>query len=483
MSHMALISIPVHGQILAPVTNVPAVGTVTFKTLIELRDVVDNIVYTPQTFVATLDVNGEFTINLPTTDNPDIEPLNWVYQAYVNTTTWRETIYFQLPFAPGTTEFADLTLLDYDPCVGVPAALPLPADQSNLFVRKTGDTMSGNLSINANLQVSGDANVDGTLTAEYEGVNGDVMRLLSTAISTGLTSGGQITINANPALIDISPATGWIVDYNSTGTLGPANPTITYVTYPGQTGIAPLPGQVTYWLISPAGTIINQATAPTRPQTRQNIFLGATVAFGGIVVAFRNLPMVQSQPGAQLVDLMTSLGAFNVTSTANSITPNGVNRMMNSNGGDLFIRSYGVNFGTYLNPHITTLAAQTPATFRYATATALLPPFVNNVDVANYDPNGLGVITPIGGGANTTTIHRVYVAGAPAVNEQIIIQYGQATFASISAAIDAIGRGTFIVNPLFTGALTAYIVATRTAVNLSDPTQAVFIHAGRFAAP
>jgi hypothetical protein len=480
---MALTTVTLHGQILNPDGLTPAVGTVTFNTLIELRDIVDNIIYTPASYVATLDVNGEFTIVLPATDNPDITPLNWVYQVYVSTTAWRETFYIQLPFAPGTTELADLEQLDYNPCTAQILGAPTPPDNPNLYVLKAGDTMTGNLIINANLQVSGDANVDGSLTAEYQGLNGDVMRLLSTAVSTGLTSGGQITINANPALVDISAATGWVVDYNSTGTLGPANPTITYVTYPGQTGIAPLPGQVTYWLISPAGTIINQATPPTRPQTRQNIFLGATVAFGGIVVAFRNLPMVQSQPGAQLVDLMTSLGAFNVTSTANSINPNGVNRMINTNGGDLFILSYGVNFGTYLNPHITTLAAQTPATFRYATATALIPPFVNNVDVANYDPNGLGVVTPVGGGANTTTIHRVYVAGAPAVNEQIIIQYGQFTYASISAAIDAIGRGIFTVNPLFTGALTGYIVATRTAVNLSDPAQAVFIHAGRFAAP
>lgn len=481
---MALTTVTVHGEILDPDGLTPAVGTVTFRTLIELRDVVDNITYTPATFTATLDVNGEFTIVLPATDNPDITPLNWIYQVYIDTTTWTRTQYVQLPFTPGVTEFADLVPLDYDPCTGILAPTPIAPGEGALYVLKTGDTMTGPLIINSNLQVGGDANVSGTLTAQYQGISGDVMRLLSTAVSTGLTSGGAITINAgNPALIDISAATGWIVNYNSTGTLGPANPTITYVTYAGQTGLAPLPGQTTYWFLTSAGTITNQATPPTRPQTRTSIFLGATVQFGGIVVAFRNLPMVQSQPGAQLVDLMASLGAFNVTSTANTISPNGVNRMINTNGGDLFIRSYGVNFGTYLNPHVTTLSAQTPATFRYATATAVIAPFVNNIDVANYDPNGAGIVTPIGGGANTSTIHRVFIAGAPSVNEQIIIQYGQTAHASISAAIDAIGRGTYIVNPLFTGALTGYIIATRTAVNLSDPAQAVLIHAGRFAAP
>lgn len=480
---MALTTVTVHGEFLDLDGLTPAVGTVTFRTLIELRDVVDNIVYPPADFVATLDLNGEFTIVLPATDNPDITPVNWVYQVYINTTTWRDTQYVQLPFAPGVTEYADLALLDYDPCTGLTTSLPLPPDPAGLFVLKAGDTMTGNLIINANLQVAGDTNVDGSLTAEYQGVNGDVMRLLSTAVSTGLTSGGTISINANPALIDIGPATGWVVDYNSTSTITPTNPAITYVTYAGQTGLAPLPSLATYWLLTAAGTIVSQATPPTRAQTRTSIFLGASVTIGGTVVAVRNLPMVQSQPGAQLVDLLVSLGAFNVTSTANTISANGVNLMINTSGGDLFIRSYGINFGTYLNPHVTTLAAQAPATFRYATAVSLAAPFVTNIDVANYDPNGAGVITPIGGGANTSAIHRVFIAGAPAVNQQVIIQYGQNTHASLSAAAAAIGRGTYIVNPLFTGALTGYVIATRTATNLSDPTQAIFIHAGRFPAP
>ena len=46
-------------------------------------------------------------------------PLNWVYQVYINTTGWTGAQYVQLPFAPGVTEYADLTPLDYDPCSGV----------------------------------------------------------------------------------------------------------------------------------------------------------------------------------------------------------------------------------------------------------------------------------------------------------------------------------------------------------------------------
>lgn len=107
---MALDTITLHGEILAPVTNTPAVGTVTFKILQELRDTVANIVYSPQTFVATLDVNGEFSISLPVTDDADITPLDWTYWVYVDTDVWTSGVFYMaLPASLGpVAEFADI---------------------------------------------------------------------------------------------------------------------------------------------------------------------------------------------------------------------------------------------------------------------------------------------------------------------------------------------------------------------------------------
>lgn len=110
---MALTTIQVHGEILDPDGLTPAVGTVTFKNRVELRDTVTNIVYEPASWVATLDALGEFTITLPTTDNPDITPLDWTYQVYVSTSQWREAFFIELPVALGpVAEFADLIPLD-----------------------------------------------------------------------------------------------------------------------------------------------------------------------------------------------------------------------------------------------------------------------------------------------------------------------------------------------------------------------------------
>lgn len=480
---MALTTVTVHGEFLDLDGLTPAVGTVTFRTLIELRDLVDNIVYPPADFVATLDLNGEFTIVLPATDNPDITPLNWVYQVYINTTTWRDTQYVQLPFAPGVTEYADLALLDYDPCTGLTTSLPLPPDPAALFVLKAGDTMTGNLIINANLQVSGDANVDGSLTAEYQGVNGDVMRLLSSVLSTNVTSGGVLTPNVDPTKIDISPMTGWIVDYDSSATpIGPTNPIITYVNYPGVTGLTPAFTPITHFRVDSTGTLIQQLNRLTPIQRRQSLQLGFTVTEAGTIIVDQTIPVIPSQLNNQLCDLMNTLGPF--IEIGSRITPNGVNLTFNRTTGTIFTRAFG-QVPNYLNPHLSTLTAQTPTNFRHMTA---LFPFASALtsilDVANYDPGGLGVVTPIGGGANTSTTFRIWAIANNTANEQILVQYGQNTYASLTAARDAIGSTNYIPTPLSTGgALVGWITATRTATNLSDPTQAVFTQAGQFDAP
>lgn len=474
---MALTTVTLHGQILELDGLTPAVGTVTFKTLIELNDLVDNVTYAPSTFVATLDVNGEFTIVLPATDSPDITPLNWVYQAYISVTTWRETIYFQLPFAPGVTEFADLERLDYDPCDQTINGTPVPPDNPNLYVLKAGDTMTGNLIINANLAVSGSA------SASYQGINGDIMRLMSTMLSTNVVSGGEITINADPTKIDIAPLEGWIVDYNSTSVpIGPTNPNLTYISYPGATAVTPLFVPLTFYQIDSTGTLFQQATRPTSAQRRQNLLIGLSVTEAGIVTVDQTIPVVPSQVNNQLVDLMNSLGPFIIS--GNMISPNGVSLTFAKTAGPIFARAFS-QVPTYLTPNELTLPSQVPTNFRRLTAgPGFASGVVNTIDVANYDPNGSGIVTPIPGGANTSTNFRVWAIANNLVNDQIFVQYGQRTYASLTAAKVAIGSGQYITSPITVGAaLVGWITVTKSATNLSDPTQAIFTQAGKFPAP
>ncbi|HSE07709.1 MAG TPA: hypothetical protein VLB29_03500 [Nocardioidaceae bacterium] len=305
-------------------------------------------------------------------------------------------------------------------------------------------------------------------------------------LSTGVASGGELSVNAgNPAAVDITAVDGYIVNYLA-GTQ--AEPVITRVKTVNQTvalDAAALLRTVTWWLLDSSGTIIQQAAKPDAAQRRTHILLGVTSQVGGVIVVDLAVPVILPGQANQLVDLMENLGPFNIS--GNLITPNGANLMINHSAGTTFSRSFShfVNGILTNSPHVSTTQAQAPADFIYVTqATTAAGALTNLIDVANYD--NAGVVTPIGGGGNNTTIHRVYLFPTNDPQRQLIIQYGQTIYASLAAALDRVGAGTFIENPNFIqggGALIAYIIAIRSATNLSNSSQAVFVRAGKFAAP
>lgn len=382
------------------------------------------------------------------------------------------------------------------------------------FVRRTGDTMTGNLTVNASIGVTGlgtfgtqvstplvtsalvdttdlevndDADVAGDLTANFQGVTGNVMQFLASVLSTGVTSGGEFIPNVDPTKLDITATTGWIVNYNSSAPFSPTNPSLIHVSIPAQIGLTPIvgvPTGVTYWLADSAGTIIQQATQPTPTQRRTHLVLGATFQSSGVIVVDQTLPVIQSQPLNQLVDLMDALGNFNIS--GNKVSPNGANLTFNKQAGIVFARAFS-QVPEYTDPHHSDLAAQTPTSFRRLTAVSgSSGPVVTTMDVGNYDPNGTGVVTPIPGGANVATNFRVWGFASNNVVDQIFVQYGQSTYASLAAAVAAIGTTSFIPNPSAAdaGVLIGWISVIRTATNLSDPAQATFTSpVGRFPTP
>lgn len=354
-------------------------------------------------------------------------------------------------------------------------------------VSVAGDTMTGDLTLEGattDLDVDGNAEVGGVLTAEYSGVSGDVVRLLATALSSGVSYGGEFTTNADPTKLDIAATGGWVVDYNSSAPITPTNPALTFVDIPAQVGLSltgPPAQTTTWWLLDSAGTIVQQAANPTPEQRRTHIVLGATAQFGGVIFIDQTLPVVQSQPANQLADLMDSLGPF--SKSGNVLSANGANLTINKTAGEMFARAFS-QVPDYLNPHHANMPAQAPVSCRRATATAVLPPLETLLDVANYDPGGLGVITPVGGGANTATNFRVWGFASSAPTDQMAIQYGQNTYSSLANAVARIGSGLFTPNPLFVdGALLGWISVVRTATDLSDITQAIFTKASKFSTP
>ena len=306
-------------------------------------------------------------------------------------------------------------------------------------------------------------------------------------LSTGVASGGEISVNAlSPSAVDITAADGYIVDYAAGDQ---SEPTITRIKTQDQTvemDAAALARAVTYWLLDSTGAVIQQALKPDPVQRRTHILLGVTAHTAGVIGVDQTMPVILPSLANQLVDLMEALGAFNIV--GNAITPNGANLSINQSAGTMFARAFNhFNNGVLTkNPHINTTQAQTPCQFIQITqTTSVAPALTTTLNVANYD--NAGVITPIGGGAGTSSILRVFLFANNTPAFQIIVQYGQNTYSSLSAATAAIGSTpSFVVNPFFVsgnGALIASIAVTRTATNLSDPAQAAIVGAGKFAAP
>jgi hypothetical protein len=279
---------------------------------------------------------------------------------------------------------------------------------------------------------------------------------------------------------------GYIVD--NTDPLSVA-PSITRVDYPGASVPLDAPAlsrTITYWLVDAAQNVLQQATYPTPDQFRTHLVIGGTVYDTGLgqVLEAQTLPTVLPQQANQLVDLMDAMGPFSIN--GNDISPM-PGLMFSKTAGQVFARAFNYVSGiTYTdNPHLTLSPASAPTTFRriLQNATVPTPPPVTTIDPSHYDVGG--VITPVPGGPDVSTVQRVYLFAANTTSLRVAVQYGQVVYPTLLDAYASVGGGTeFIPAPVTRlGALIGYIVTTRTAVDLSDPAQATFIHAGKFATP
>lgn len=313
----------------------------------------------------------------------------------------------------------------------------------------------------------------------------DLTTLVASTMSTGVVSGGIIDLNVgNPKAIDLGETVGYVID-NFTDIFAP---NITRVEIPAQTLVLDGPAQarsITWWLASTDGTISQQANNPTPAQRRSFIVLGATFfdTVSQTLLVDQSLPVIIRQGANQLADLMDALAPFSLS--GNMISPNGANLLLNKTSGNVFSRAFNYSPGTGDNPHESSTAAQSPVTFRriLRAPQVLTPPLVTTIDPANFD--SAGVLTPVGGGAGSATIQRVWLVPENDVNNQVVIQYGQTVYASIELALERLKAGTFVPNPTVLGisALIAYIVVTRAATDLSNAAQAQIVRAGKFDTP
>jgi hypothetical protein len=304
-------------------------------------------------------------------------------------------------------------------------------------------------------------------------------------LSTGTASGGEFVASATPMSVDIAPLVGYVVSQSLDGSA----PTITRVVSPQRTETltgASLTRVLTWWIMDAASVVTQQATRPTNAQRRTHLLLGLTAfdSGSGTIVFDQTLPVILPQPANQMVDLMEALGPFNVSGNRLSAVPGTLG--FDKTEGRIFAHAFNHFAGPVQtnDPHISTLVAQAPVAFQYVTqGTFSEGPPVSLIDPTSYDVGG--VITPIGGLGSDVTIQRIWGYPLNDQTQQVRVQYGQILFASISAALEAVGNVTFIPNPEAEpfSALLGYIIVRADATDLSDQAQARIIRAGKFDAP
>lgn len=301
--------------------------------------------------------------------------------------------------------------------------------------------------------------------------------------STGLARGGLMTVNgSNPAAFDVTAGVGTIADY----TTDPNNPTITTVSFPAQTitiSGTPLTRTENWWVVDNTGSIIALPSAPTASQRRQYIRLGVTGSVVGVGTIFNivTTPTLINHPVGTLYDLTFSLGAFSIN--GNFITANGATLQIAKTAGTSFSASANYTVSAS-SPNVIINPAEGPATFRYntqLTSSAGLP--VTAIDPTHYDL--AGVVTPVSGGVNSTTIHRVYMVSSGVAGAQLFIQYGQTIYTSLANAVAAIDQNiAYVPNPDLTGVgiLIAKIAVATNCTSLLDTSRATIFSVPRFTA-
>lgn len=75
--------------------------------------VVDGVTVVPRVIEATLDANGQMSVMLPTTDDPDINPkAGWAYQVFEQVTGGRKPYWIELPVGAGPFDLSDVIPVD-----------------------------------------------------------------------------------------------------------------------------------------------------------------------------------------------------------------------------------------------------------------------------------------------------------------------------------------------------------------------------------
>ncbi|WP_155373747.1 hypothetical protein [Catellatospora vulcania] len=73
-----------------------------------LRDTAGHVIMAAGDFLVHLDAQGEFAIELPATDSPDVLPFNWAYDVRIEAAPLQDKFRLNVPYSENVLEFSDM---------------------------------------------------------------------------------------------------------------------------------------------------------------------------------------------------------------------------------------------------------------------------------------------------------------------------------------------------------------------------------------
>lgn len=300
--------------------------------------------------------------------------------------------------------------------------------------------------------------------------------LVENQSSTGSFEGGGVT-SASATTFNVSAGRGLVSDNSD-----PAIPILTQVewsafsnvtsTYVSDTGET-----YTYLTIDSTGTLIQTpgSTTLTDQQKRQQIIVGGLLHIGGTILFAwdRQIPLVN--PMNNLEDLTTSIGSFSVSGNR-ILKITGTLELEKSLGSSFYLG--GDNVAEPESPNILTTGILSGSTLVYSDGQNIIGLSGTSIDVDNYDPDGLGTLSSIGG--NNFAAHRIW--HQPTENV-VIFQYAQQIYTNLTDAKNEFQNETYLTPDVLLkeAYLVAVIICRTGETDLDNAARSVIVPQGKFA--
>ena len=294
-------------------------------------------------------------------------------------------------------------------------------------------------------------------------------------MSTGLISGGEMTVDIDTTEFSISDGRGFIRNVTTD--------ILTEVEWTGLTAQSTTyVGFLTFVSLSSIGTPVYSTTNPTNSEIRENIFLGILGHPDAINISFiEGIPCVIENSVNSLRDLYIGLASLNLS--GNTVSAAQTDLSIAKTAGKMM--RFGANYyNDIADPHVVSISSFNSDTgantynLVYQDSSARFG--ISDIIPGQYD-NGGGESSPGVVPNNDFSVQRVYIFSA---NSQMVISPAQFVYNTSTEAIAAIYTEGFIVqqNNADDAILVGFIAVRGAATNLSLITDAIFLKVNKFGA-